>query len=116
MIAAFFEVLFNQSFLLDTAGLMGLGLVAVGAIRLAERYHSLNAPLMIWGAIALILGRLGILAYTEFFHSMSGMSAGVRWVAVNVPMVLLTLGVGLIVAGFWLHEKEVDSRFEPPVS
>lgn len=118
MIAALFEILLNQSFLLDAAGLAGIGLVAVGAIQLAHRYHSINAPLMTWGAVTLILGRLGILAYQSLATSSLFLEAP-RWVvsmALNVPVGLLTLGVGLVVAGFWLHEREVEARFAPPVA
>lgn len=116
MIAAIFDILLNQTFLADMAGLIGVGLVGLGGIRLAERYHSINAPLMIWGAIALILGRLGILGFQSLSRSGALMeaSSGVRWTALNLPMGLLTLGVGLIVAGFWYHERQVEAKFAEP--
>ncbi|GAA5484171.1 hypothetical protein [Haloferula sargassicola] len=113
MIAAIFDILLNQTFLLDAAGLVGLGLVAMGAIRLAERYHSINAPLMIWGAVALILGRIGILAFSQIAGTQAvyTIPKWAFWSLVNVPVGLLTLGVGLIVAGLWLHERDVDAKF-----
>ena len=50
-----FEIFVNQALVLDLFGVIGLGLVAFGAIRLAARFGSINARMMTWGALALMV-------------------------------------------------------------
>lgn len=109
-----FEIVVNQTFLIDVFGIIGLGLVAFGAIRLASRFGSVNARMMTWGALVLIVGRIAAMAYGAFMTPQVYASAsdGMLLLAQNVPVLLLTLGMGLIVAGFWAHERDLSEEAE----
>ncbi len=105
-----FEIVIQQGFLLDLFGVIGLGLVALGAVRLSRRMESRSASLMTWGALSMLVGRIGILVLVH------GVTAAQRahWdpmlmmLAKNIPVALLTFGLGAIVYGFWSHEKESE--------
>lgn len=109
-----FEIVIQQGFLLDLFGVIGLGLVALGAVRLSRRMGSRSASLMSWGALSMLAGRIGILLF------MHGVTATQRaewdvWMlalAKNIPVALLTFGLGAIVYGFWSHEKESEELAE----
>jgi hypothetical protein len=105
-----FEIVVNQALVLDLFGVIGLGLVAFGAIRLAARFGSINARMMTWGALALILGRVGILAYGAIVTPANFMEFDptVLSVGKNVPIGLMTLGLGMLVVGFWSHERDLS--------
>lgn len=102
------EIIINQGMLLDLLGVIGLGLVALSAIRLARRWDSLGGKVMTWGAISLIVGRIGILIFGHYVTPLNQAEFDptlLAW-AKNVPLTLLTLGLAGIVWGFWGHERQ----------
>lgn len=109
-----FEIVIQQGFILDLFGVIGLGLVALGALRLSRRMDCRHASMMTWGAMAMLMGRIGILLYSNFVTA----THRVEWdawllsLSRNVPMALLTFGLGAILFGFWGHERESDEVVE----
>lgn len=105
-----FEIVINQGFILDLFGVIGLGLVALGALRLSRRMGSRSAAMMTWGALAMLAGRIGILIYIHGITAVQKAEWDAWLVALtrNVPVALLTFGLGAIVYGFWSHEKESE--------
>ena len=105
-----FEIVTQQGFILDLFGVLGLGLVAVGALRISRRMGSRNASLMTWGALSMLAGRIGILLYVHLVTSVqrAEWDAWMLSLSRNIPVALLTFGLGAIVYGFWSHEKESE--------
>jgi len=101
------EVIFTNGLLLDAAGVLGLGLIGLSAVRLSRRERSWGGTMMAIGAIGLLAARLFILA-TPFlakggvFQAMGPKSTNTIMV---LPTILLTLGLAGIVWGLWAHEK-----------
>ena len=112
-----FDIFVNQALVLDLFGVIGLGLVAFGAIRLASRFGSVNARMMTWGALGLILGRVGILVYGSIVSPVNFLDFDPTLLAIgkNVPIGLMTLGLGMLVVGFWSHERDL-AEAAPQVS
>ena len=104
------ELIVKQGLLFDIFGVIGLGLVALAAIRLAKRWGSTGGAIMTWGAIALLLGRIGILIFTYYVTPLNQDNFDPTLLAIgkNVPLALLTLGLGAIVWGFWGHERHLS--------
>lgn len=104
-----FEIVIQQGFLLDLLGVLGLGLVAFAAVRLAQRMPGRSAVFMTWGALALIAGRVGILLLLQVVNPFNQDQFDPTLLAVvkNVNLLLLTGGLGAIVWGFWSHEREL---------
>lgn len=101
------EVILTNGLLLDAAGVLGLGLIGLAAVRLSRRERSWGGTMMALGAIGLLVARLFILAtpllaQRGFFQSIG--SRGTNLIMV-LPTFLLTLGLAGIVWGLWAHEK-----------
>jgi len=109
------EIVSLNGFLLDCCGVIGLGLLGLAAVRLARRSASRSATAMTWGALALIAGRLGMLAVGQLITPFNYYlyPKPLVMVAVNTPLLLLTLGLGAVVWGFWSHEREVSGEAMP---
>lgn len=102
------QVVLQNGFLLDIFGIIGIGLIGLAAIRLSKRFGGRSGLIMCLGALSLVLGRVGMLVFTHFvtpFNQASFHPALLSW-GKTLPLVLLTLGLGAIVAGFWSHERE----------
>ncbi|MEM9237774.1 MAG: hypothetical protein AAGB14_13435 [Verrucomicrobiota bacterium] len=106
------EIIIDQGLLMDIFGVIGLGLVALAAIRLASQWSSSGGTIMTWGAILLITGRIGILIFSQFVTPFNQSDFDPTLVAVckNVPITMLTLGLGAIVWGFWDHERQTSGE------
>lgn len=102
-----FQMAIDQAFVADLFGVIGLGLVALAAVRLARIHAGANAHLMTLGAVALLLGRLSVLFHGPLMSAVGhlGLGRGGLAVAANLPVMLLTLGLGAVVLGFWFHER-----------
>jgi hypothetical protein len=101
------EVIITNGLLLDAAGVLGLGLIGLAAVRLSRRNRSWGGAMMAMGAIALLVARLLILTVPhlqngEFFRSLGGRTVSIVMI---VPPILLTLGLAGIVWGLWGHER-----------
>jgi len=101
------ETLVNHGFILDVFGVIGIGLIGLAAVRLAKHHGSPHATLMTWGALALIAGRIGILVYTGIVNPQNVDQFDPLLLALgrNIPIGLLTAGLGAMVFGFWSHER-----------
>lgn len=102
-----YELLRSGSLILDAAGIVGLGLLALAAAHLARVHRSWGGTLMGWGAAALLAGRLFVLLAPQFLtrEVLAGLGQLVI-VMVNVlPVLLLTAGFAAVVWGLWGHER-----------
>lgn len=106
------DIVINQGFLLDIFGVLGLGLVALAAARLAARWDTSGGRIMAWGAISLIVGRIGIMIFTHYVTPFNQGTFDPTLVSLGkgLPLTLLTLGLGSIVWGFWDHERQTSGE------
>ncbi len=109
-----FEIVIQQGFILDLFGVIGLGLAALGPVRLSRRRDSRHSAMMTWGALAMLSGRIGILLYVHCLTTVQRAEWDTWMLALarNIPVALLTFGLGAIVYGFWSHEKETEAIAE----
>ncbi|MCW1925111.1 hypothetical protein OKA05_21295 [Luteolibacter arcticus] len=101
------EILVKGGFLLDALGVIGLGMVGMAAVRLANRYRSWGGSLIASGALMLLLGRIWVIAAEQLLTPDTGRMMGETWITIFsiVPMALLTMGLAGIVWGLWGHEQ-----------
>lgn len=101
------DFLIKGGFLLDALGVIGLGMVGMAAVRLANRYRSWGGSLLASGALMLLLGRIWIIAADQLLTPDNKLSLGAAWNTVFslVPMALLTMGIASVVWGLWGHEQ-----------
>jgi hypothetical protein len=90
------EIVIEKGLLLDAAGVIGLGLVALAAVKLARKDRSWGGTMMASGAIALLVARLYLLTSPHFLT---------REIVAELPAFLLTFGLAGIVWGLWGHER-----------
>lgn len=101
------DTLIKGGFLLDALGVVGLGMVGLAALRLANRYRSWGGSLLAGGALLLLLGRLGALAAEQLLTPDRRVALGETWNTIFslAPMGLLTAGLAGVVWGLWGHEQ-----------
>jgi hypothetical protein len=101
------EIVVENGLLLDSAGILGIGLVALAAAKLSRRDQSWGGTLMALGAISLLLARLYFLLRPQFMTDDFLIAIGPLGVAAlyALPPVLLTFGLGGVVGGLWSHER-----------
>ena len=99
--------LIQGGFLFDALGVIGLGMVGMAAVRLANPYPSWGGSLIASGALMLLLGRIWTLAAQQLLTPDVKMTIGETWITVFsiVPMALLTMGLAGVVWGLWGHEQ-----------
>ncbi len=103
----FIEFVSKSGFLLDGFGVIGLGLLALAAVRLSKRYHSWGGSLLACGSLLLLLGRLWAIAAKSMLTAELATSLGRTWTEVIAlaPFALLTAGLAGVVWGLWGHEQ-----------
>ncbi len=108
----FVEFVIKNGFLMDACGVIGLGLLGLGAARLAKRYHSWGGSLLACGALLLLLGRLWVLVTPHILTSDMRGSLGhtVTEAITLAPFALLTAGLAGVVWGLWGHEQWLRSE------
>lgn len=101
------ESLLKNGLLLDAAGIIGLGLLGLAAIKLARRNQSWGGNMMAAGAIALLIGRLYFLISPHVITNDVLYAIGPIGISLTIglPPLLLTLGLAGIVWGLWGHER-----------
>lgn len=101
------EFIISGGFLLEALGVVGLGMVGMAAVRLANRYRSWGGSLLASGALMLLLGRIWTIAAQQLLTPDTKFSLGESWSTVFtiVPMALLTMGIAGVVWGLWGHEQ-----------
>ena len=101
------DAIITNGLLLDTAGVLGLGLIGLSAVRLSRRERSWGGTMMAIGAISLLVARLFILTTPLLANGGAFQTLGTRatYVVMTLPPFLLTLGLAGVVWGLWAHEK-----------
>jgi len=101
------EIAHHGGLILDAAGLLGLGLLTLAAVRLARVYRSWGSTLLGWGAALLLIGRVYVLVAPQVLTRELLANLGVTFTtfATSMPVLLLTAGFGAVVWGLWGHER-----------
>jgi hypothetical protein len=101
------DFLIKGEFLFHALGVIGLGMMGVAAVRLANRYRSWGGSLIASGALMLLLGRIWKIAENQLMTPDAKMMIGDTWQTIFsiVPMALLTMGLASVVWGLWGHEQ-----------
>ncbi len=101
------ELFVENGFLMDSLGVVGLGLLGLASVRLSQRYRSWGGSLLASGALLLLLGRLLVLVGTQVITPEFRMEMGTTFsnILSLAPMGLLTLGLAGVVWGLWGHEQ-----------
>lgn len=97
----------KQGLLLDAAGVIGLGLIGLAAVKLASRNHSWGGTMMATGAISLLAARLYLIVAPRFLTMdfLAAIGPVGNSLLIGLPPLLLTLGLAGIVWGLWGHER-----------
>lgn len=106
------EAILKQGLLFDAAGVIGLGLIGLSAVKLARRNHSWGGTMMALGAIALLIARFYLIASPHLVtHDVLYAIGPIgNSLLIGVPPLLLTLGLAGIVWGLWGHERWLHSE------
>jgi hypothetical protein len=93
--------------LLDALGVIGLGILALAAMRLVKKDKSWGGSMLVCGAVALLVARLHILTAphyvdNDFLHAIGPFGIAVMEA---LPPLLLTFGLAGVVWGLWGHAK-----------
>ncbi|MFD0895562.1 hypothetical protein KBB96_19485 [Luteolibacter ambystomatis] len=104
---AFLEFLVQGTLMIDMAGVLGLAMLAMAAIRLARREHSWGGNMMAYGAVAILLGRVILVATPYVLPPMTLASLGPVAVSAHIaiPSILLSFGLAGVVWGLWGHAR-----------
>jgi len=104
-----FESLIKGSFLMDALGVIGLGLISLSAVRLAQQRGSWGGATMALGAIALMVARLIVLVRPHLAGTglIDLFGDSIARLALVLPTFLLTIGLAGVVWGIWAHERWV---------
>jgi hypothetical protein len=101
------ETIITSGLFLDAFGVIGLGILALAAIRLVRNDQSWGGSMMGYGAIALLVARLYILLAphvvdNDFLHAIGPVGIALTE---GLPPLLLSFGLAGVVWGLWGHEK-----------
>lgn len=101
------ESIVANGLIFDALGVMGLGVLALAALRLVRRSKSWGGSMMGYGAVALLTARLYILLAphfvdNDFLHAIGPIGISLTE---GLPTLLLTFGLAGVVWGLWGHEK-----------
>jgi hypothetical protein len=102
-----FEFIVKGSFLMDCLGVIGLGLISLSAVRLAQQRKSWGGFTMAAGATALLTARLIVLFRTHLLAAgiLDLPGDSLAQLAFVLPTFLLTIGLAGVVWGIWAHER-----------
>lgn len=101
------ESILANGLLLDAFGVIGLGILALAAMRLVRNDKSWGGSMMGYGALALLIARIYILLAPHFVDNDFLHAIGPVGIAITegLPRLLLTFGLAGVVWGLWGHEK-----------
>ena len=107
-----FEAIVSNGLIFDAFGLLGLGVLALGALRLAAKSKSWGGSMMAYGAVALLVARIFVLMAPhfitmDFLHAVG--PAGIA-LMMGLPPIFLTFGLAGVVWGLWGHEKWLKEK------
>jgi hypothetical protein len=102
-----FETIIKGSFLMDSLGVVGLGLISLSAVRLSQQRRSWGGTTLAAGAIALLLARLIVLFRPHLAEAglLDLLGDSASRLAFVLPTFLLTIGLAGVVWGVWAHER-----------
>jgi hypothetical protein len=106
------EILIRNGLLFDAFGVIGLGLFAFAAARLARRDQSWGGSMMAYGAIALLIVRMYLilsphLLNNDVLHMIGAVGISMT---LGLPPILLTFGLAGVVWGLWGHERWIKEN------
>lgn len=101
------DAILRQGLLLDAAGVIGLGMIGLAAVKLALRNQSWGGTMMAAGAISLLTARLYLIVAPHILTMdiLAAIGPVGNSLLIGVPPLLLTLGLAGIVWGLWGHER-----------
>ena len=108
-----FEIVLQNGVILDVFGVIGIGLIGLAALRLSRHFGGSSGLIMTWGALSLVAGRIGMIIFSSFVtpFNQAQFDPTLLNLAKTTPLVLLTIGLGAIVWGFWSHERETAPQY-----
>lgn len=101
------EAIVTNGLLLNALGIIGLGVLALAAVRMVKNDNSWGGSMLGYGAVALLLARVYILTAPHFLTLEFLESIGPYGIALTegLPPLLLTFGLAGVVWGLWGHER-----------
>ncbi len=107
------ESIVANGLIFDAFGVIGLGLLALAALRLVKNDRSWGGSMMGYGAVALLVARLYILLAPHFVTNDFLAAIGPVGISLTMalPPILLTFGLAGVVWGLWGHEKWLKERY-----
>ncbi len=101
------ESIVTNGLIFDALGVIGLGILALAALRLVKNDKSWGGSMLGYGAVALLVARLYILTAPQFVNDDFLGAIGPVGIALTeaLPPLLLTFGLAGVVWGLWGHEK-----------
>ena len=106
------ETLVTHGQLLDLFGVVGMGFLAVAGLRLAKACRVAHTRTLAWGAVALILGRVISVMLQSLIHPFEPLPFPLEIIELLhlTATVLMIGGLGLVVWGFWSHERGLAAK------
>ena len=101
------EVIVTNGLVFDAMGVIGLGVLALAALRLVRKEKSWGGSMMGYGAVALLVARVYILLSPHFVDDDFLSAIGPVGISLTMalPPIFLTFGLAGVVWGLWGHEK-----------
>ncbi len=107
------ESIVANGLVFDAMGVIGLGVLALAALRLVRNDKSWGGSMMGYGAIALLVARIYILLAPHFVNNDFLAAIGPVGISLTIalPPMLLTFGLAGVVWGLWGHEKWLKEKY-----
>lgn len=107
------ESIVANGLLLDAFGLIGLGLLALAAMRLMREKKSWGGSMMGYGALALLIARIHVMLAPHYVSSdlLHAIGPIGNTLMIALPPIFLTFGLAGVVWGLWGHEKWMKEKY-----
>ena len=106
------EFFISHGLLLDAAGVIGLGIIGLAAVKLSRHDQSWGGTMMVIGAISLLLARLYYILAPHLVNDDVLLAIGPVGISLTIglPPILLSIGLAGIVWGLWGHERWLSNE------